>query len=58
VGTLIRARGTLWRVRRYDGDAAFLEEAEPQPGPAGGAIVIPDPFGGDAPLTVEVLTEA
>jgi len=58
VGTLIRARGTLWRVRRYDGDAAFLEEAEPQPGSAGAPIVIPDPLGGDTPLTLEVLTEA
>ena len=54
IGTLIRARGTLWRVREFNGDAAYLEEAEAQAGPVGGPPVIPDALG-DTPLTVEML---
>ena len=56
VGTVLRSRGALWRVREYDGTAAFLEEAEPQPGPAGSPVITADPIG-DMPLTFEILTE-
>jgi hypothetical protein len=56
VGTLVRSRGTLWRVRRFNGTAAYLEKAESQPGPAGGPAVVLNPLG-DSPLTVEVLAE-
>jgi hypothetical protein len=61
VGTLVRARGTLWRVRSFSGRAALLESAE-QPvdgdgnAAAGGPVVIPTPLG-DEPLTLEILSE-
>jgi hypothetical protein len=54
VGSLVRTRGTLWRVREYNGEAAYLEVAEAPPGPAGGPVVIPDPLG-DTPLTLEIV---
>ena len=44
----------MWRVREFNGDAAYLEEAEAQAGPVGGPLVIPDALG-DTPLTVEML---
>jgi hypothetical protein len=43
-------------VRHYNGDAAYLEEADAQPGPAGGPTIRPDALG-DEPLTLEVLSE-
>jgi hypothetical protein len=58
VGTLVRARGALWRVRSFSGRAALLESAE-QPdsdSAAGGPVVIPTPLG-DQPLTLEILSE-
>ncbi len=44
-------------MREYDRKAAFLEEAEPQPGPAGSPLITADLIG-DTPLTFEILTEA
>jgi hypothetical protein len=59
VGTLVRARGALWRVRSFSGRAALLESAE-QPvdgdGAVGGPVVIPTPLG-DQPLALEILSE-
>jgi hypothetical protein len=43
-------------VRRFNGDAAYLEEADAQPGPAGGPTVRPDALVGDEPLTLEILS--
>ena len=61
VGTLLRARGSLWRVRRFEGNSAFLESAEASVdvethGGPSGPLVIPDPLG-DKPLTLEVIAE-
>ena len=62
LGALIRSRGPTWRIRRYDGETAFLEPAEDGTGAAsaagasGGAGVLPLTLG-DEPLTVEVLAE-
>ena len=59
VGTLVRSRGGLWRVRQHtESGAAILESAEePAQGAARGPVVIPDPLG-DKPLIVEILVEA
>jgi hypothetical protein len=64
VGTLIRARGTLWRIRDFVGAAAILELAEADQDGADGAhgastgpLVKPAPLG-DMPLTFEVVPEA
>jgi hypothetical protein len=59
VGTLLRARGSLWRVMRFEGSSAFLESAEASVeahGGPSGPLVIPDPLG-DKPLTLEVIAE-
>ena len=56
VGTLLRARGTLWRVDSYEGPVAYLEAAE-EHGQIGGAVIIPTPLGED-PLTLEVMSIA
>ncbi len=59
IGTLVRSRGSLWRIRQHtESGAAILESAEePTQGAAGGPVVIPDPLG-DKPLILEILAEA
>ena len=59
VGTQVRSRGSVWRVREFSGSAAILEpvESEDLAGPAGGSVITPGPLG-DKPLTFEILTEA
>lgn len=57
IGTLIRSRGTHWRVTAFSGVIALLEPADPPAGPAGAPTTIPTPFGDDTP-TVEVMTYA
>jgi hypothetical protein len=59
IGALVRARGSLWRIRAHtETGAAVVEEAEPPvDGAAPGPVVIPDPLLGDKPLTLEVLAE-
>jgi hypothetical protein len=56
VGTLIRSRGTLWRVSRLEGSSVFLDAADPLHGPAGGSGVTPTPLT-DEPPKFEVVTE-
>jgi hypothetical protein len=57
VGALVRARGSLWRVRAHEGGAAMLDACEGEPeGAAGGPVTLPDTFD-DKPLTLEVLAE-
>ena len=56
VGTLIRSRGTLWRVARLEGSSVFLDAADPQPGPDGGPVVTATPLAEGQP-TFEVVTE-
>jgi len=57
VGTIIRSRGQLWRIARFENEAAILEAAdEPSnDGAPGGAVTSSDPLG-DTPLTVEILS--
>jgi len=61
VGTVIRSRGTVWRVREYVRNAAVLEAVDMPavdgaPTPSGLTIV---PTGlGEEPLTVEILAAA
>ena len=56
IGAQIRARGCLWRVRKYtESGAAILESAEvPGQGTPGSRTVNPSPIG-DEPMTIEVL---
>jgi hypothetical protein len=54
VGTTIRSRGQLWRIVRFENEAAILEAAVD--GAPRGALTSPDPLG-DTPLTVEILSE-
>jgi hypothetical protein len=58
VGTIIRSRGQLWRIARFENEAAILEAADKSrnDGAPGGAVTSPDPLG-DTPLTVEILSE-
>ena len=60
MGTLIRARGTLWRVREHLGLAVFLESAEEEPVDGAPTPSTPKvmPAGLDEPLTVEILSAA
>jgi len=55
VGTIVRSRGTLWRITRFENDAAILEAAAVDGAP-GGPVVSPDPLG-DTPLTLEIFSE-
>jgi hypothetical protein len=59
VGTTIRSRGQLWRIARFENEAAILEAASESAieGAPGGALTSLDPLG-DTPLTVEILSEA
>jgi hypothetical protein len=57
VGALVRARGALWRIRSYQGDAAILEPDEDTEGAVGGPVTLPNAFD-DTPLTLEVLAVA
>jgi hypothetical protein len=58
VGTIIRSRGQLWRITRFENEAAILEAASEAAvdGAPGGALTSLDPLG-DTPLTVEILSE-
>jgi hypothetical protein len=57
IGALIRARGVLWRVMSYRGDAVIVEPADaPLEGAPGSALIIPDALG-DMPLKVDRLSE-
>jgi hypothetical protein len=59
VGTVVRSRGQLWRITRFENEAAILEAVSDPAGDGapGGAVASPDPLG-DTPLLVEVLSEA
>jgi hypothetical protein len=55
VGTLLRSRGTLWRVVRLEGSSVFLDAADLHP-PDGGPVGTPTPLAEGQP-TFEVVTE-
>lgn len=57
IGTLIRSRGSHWRVSAFFDAIAVLEPADPPVGPAGAPPVTRTMLGDDIP-TVEVMTEA
>lgn len=59
VGTLVRARGCVWRVDAHERGAVCLEIAETpdSDGAPTGPVVTPTAFE-DRPLTVEILVEA
>lgn len=58
IGALIRARGTVWRVKEYRGQSAILEsDGNDGGGTPGQPTVLPDPLG-DTPLIVEVMSAA
>jgi len=57
IGTLVRSRGALWRVRDYDGDALLLEEASLEAQALHGPVVRPSPLG-DEPTLLEAVTAA
>ena len=58
MGTIIRSRGQLWRIARFENEAAILEAADgsTNDGAPGGAVTSQDPLG-ETPLTVEILSE-
>lgn len=57
VGVLVRSRGALWRVKRYDeGGAVFLEAASPEDQAQHGPVVKPSPLGEDSVL-LETIVE-
>jgi len=62
VGTLIRARGTVWRVRDYKGSqTVLLEPVEEEPVDGAPTPTVPTivPAAlGDEPLIVEILSAA
>ena len=56
IGTLVRSRGALWRVRDYDGGAVLLEEATLDDQFMHGPVVKPGPLG-DEPTLLETVFE-
>ena len=62
MGTLIRTRGTVWRVRELLGVVVVLESPEtesgdPATGTPGVRSINPSPLG-EEPLTIDVLSVA
>jgi hypothetical protein len=59
IGSLVRTRGSLWRVRSYSGGTAYLDAADhpESAGAAAGPVIIPRTLG-DTPLTLEIVAEA
>ncbi|HEX5701411.1 MAG TPA: hypothetical protein VFX77_12245 [Rubrobacter sp.] len=56
VGTLVRARGALWRVRQSDGKTVVLDEAPPEDQAKHGPTMKPSPLG-DEPFLLETIIE-
>ena len=56
IGTLVRSRGALWRVRDFDGGAVLLEEASLAVQVMHGPVVKPSPLG-DEPTLLETVLE-
>jgi hypothetical protein len=58
VGVLVRSRGALWRVSRYDeGGAVILEPASPEDQAYHGPVVKPTPLGDDESVLLETILE-
>jgi hypothetical protein len=56
VGVLVRSRGALWRVSRYEGGAVVLEPASPENQAPHGPVVKPAPLG-DKSILLETIVE-
>ena len=57
VGVLVRSRGALWRVSRYEGGAVILEPASPGDQARHGPVVRPTPLGDDESVLLETIGE-
>ena len=57
VGVLVRSRGALWRVSRYEGGAVILEPASPKDQAQHGPVVKPTPLGDDESVLLETIVE-
>lgn len=57
VGAVIRSRGSMWRIQRYERTTAFLEPVDDPAGAPPGPTLSPTGLG-DEPLTVEILSAA
>jgi hypothetical protein len=57
VGVLVRSRGALWRVTRYEGGAVILEPASPKDQAHRGPVVKPTPLGDDESVLLETIVE-
>jgi hypothetical protein len=58
VGVLVRSRGALWRVSRYDdGGAVILDVASPAEQAQYGPVVRPTPLGDDESVLLETIVE-
>jgi hypothetical protein len=57
VGVLVRSRGALWRVSRYDDrGAVILDVASPEDQAQYGPVVKPTPLGGES-ILLETIVE-
>jgi hypothetical protein len=56
IGTLVRSRGALWRVRAYEGHAVFLAPASPEDQAMHGPVTKPSPLG-DEQILLETIIE-
>jgi hypothetical protein len=57
VGVLVRSRGALWRVSKYEGGAVFLEPASPEDQAQHGPVVKPTPLGDEESVLLEAIVE-
>jgi hypothetical protein len=57
VGVLVRSRGVLWRVSRYEDGTVILEPASPQDQGQLGPVSKPTPLGHDESLLLETIIE-
>ena len=56
VGTLVRSRGTLWRVRSNQDSIVVLDEASAEDGAQHGPVTKPSPLGEDS-VFLETIVE-
>lgn len=56
VGTLVRSRGALWRVRSSDDGTVVLDEASPEDQVMHGPVMKPSPLG-DESILLETIIE-
>jgi hypothetical protein len=57
VGVLVRSRGALWRVSKYEGGVVILEPASPEDQVRHGPVVKPTSLGDDESVLLETIAE-